>query len=59
MSVRANCVTEYVVLEEFSLLAKIYTLVPLVTNLAAGENDRFFILHIIYILGTGWQAGRP
>ena len=44
MSVRANYVTEYVVLEEFSLLAKIYTLVPLVTNLTAGENDRIFYL---------------
>ena len=44
MSVRAYYVTEYVVLEEFSLLAKIYTLVPLVTNLTAGENDRIFYL---------------
>ena len=43
MSVLAN-VTEYVVLEKCSLLAKIYTFVPLVTNLTGGENDRIFYL---------------
>ena len=57
VSVRSNYVTEYVVLEEFSLLAKIYTLVPLVTNLTAGENDRIFYLAYNLYFGD-WLAGR-
>ena len=57
ISVRAYYVTEYVVLEEFSLLAKIYTLVPLVTNLTAGENDRIFYLTYNLYFGD-WLAGR-
>ena len=41
MCVRADYVTEYVVLEEFSP--------PVVTNLTSGENDRIFLSYIKFI----------